>query len=198
MLQEFRNVIPDEVPRLPPMSDINFTFDLVPGAAPVSQTSCRISIPEILEMKMKLQDLLEKKYLMPSVFPWGTPSLFVKEKYGTLWLCIDYRQLSKFNVKDKYLFPRIDDLFDQMREAKLFSEIDLAFDYHQVSIKDEDVHRTTSRARYGPYELVVVPFGFTNAPTTFICLRNNVFSRYLGKYVLVFLDDVPTYSKDEE
>ena len=101
-------------------------------------------------------------------------------------------------MKNKYSLPRIDDLFDQMRGAKIFSKIDLRFDYHQVSIKDEDVHRKTFIARYGSYELVVVPFGFTNAPTMFICHRNNVFSRYLGNYVLVFLDDIPTYSKDEE
>ena len=101
-------------------------------------------------------------------------------------------------MKDNYPFPRIDDLFDQMRGAKVFSKTDLGSDYHQVSIKDEDVHRTTFRARYGSYELVVVPFGFKNAPTTFICLRNNVFSKYLGKHVLFFLDDIPTYSKDEE
>ena len=93
-------------------------------------------------------------------------------------------------MKEKYPLPRIDELFDQMRGAKVFSKIDLGSDHHQVRIKDEDVHRTTFRARYGSYELVVVPFGFTNALTTFIRLRNNVFSRYLGKYVCVFLDDI--------
>ena len=92
-------------------------------------------------------------------------------------------------MKDKYPLPRIDDLF---------FKIDLGSYYHQVSIKDEDVHSTTFRERYGSYELVVVPFGFTNAPTMFICLRNNVFSRYLGKYVLIFLDNIPTYLKDGE
>ena len=101
-------------------------------------------------------------------------------------------------MKDKYPLPRIDDLFDQMRGEKVFSKIHVGSDYHQLSIKDEDVHRTTFRERYGSYELVVVPFGFTNAPTMLIFLRNNVFSRYLGKYVLVFLDDILTYSKDEE
>ena len=85
-----------------------------------------------------------------------------------------------------------------MQGSEVFSKLDLGFGDHQVRVKDENVHRTTFRARYGSYELVVVPFGFTNAPATFMCLRNNVFSRYLGKYVLVFLDDIPTYSKDEE
>ena len=132
------------------------------------------------------------------MFPWIAPAMFVKKKDGTIWLCIHHRKQSKVTVKVKYPLPRIDDLFDQMGEAKLFSNIDLGSDYHQVRIKDEYVHKTTFRARYGYYELVVVPFGFTNAPATFICLKNNIFSRYLEKYVLVFLDGILTYSKDEE
>ena len=133
----------------------------------MSRTSCRMSIPEILELKMQLQELWEKRYIKQSVSPWGAPFMFGKKKYGTLWLCIDYRQLSKVTVKDKYPLPRIDDLFDQLREAKVFSNIDLVSNYHQVKFKDEDVHKTTFRARCGSYELVVVPFGFTNAPATF-------------------------------
>ena len=198
MLQEFKNVLPDEIPRLPQRSDINFTFELVPGAAPVSETSCRMNKTELLELNMQLQELLEKKYLRPSVSPWGTPFLFVKKKDSKFWLCIDYGKLNKVMVKDKYPLPRIDDLFDQIRGAKVFSKIDLRSGDQQVRIKNEDVHKATFVARYESYEVVVVPFGFTNAPTTFICLRNNYFSRYLGKYVLVFLDGILTYSKDEE
>ena len=130
--------------------------------------------------------------------PWGAPVLFVKKKYGTLRLCIDYRQLNKVIVKNKYPFPRIHDLFDQIRGAKVFSKIDLRSGYHQLRIKDEDIHKTTFRTRYGNYEFVVVPFGLTNAPATFMCLMNSVFSRYLEKFVLVFLDDILVYSKNEE
>ena len=101
-------------------------------------------------------------------------------------------------VKNKYPFPRIDDLFDQMRGAKVFSKIDLRSGYYQVRIKDEDIHKKTFRTRYGHYEFVVVPFGLTNAPTTFMCLMNSVFSRYLYKFGLVFLDDILVYSKNEE
>ena len=129
--------------------------------------------------------------------PWGAPVLFVKKKDGTLRLCIDYRQLNKVTVKNKYPLPRIHELFD-MRGVKVFSKIDLRSGYDQVRIKDEDNHKTTFRTRYGHYEFVVVPFGLTNAPATFMCLMNSVFSRYLDKFVLVFLDDILVYSKNEE
>ena len=124
--------------------------------------------------------------------------MFVKNKDHTLIFCIDYKQLKKVTVKNKYPFPRIDDDFDQMRGAKAFSKIDLRSGYHQVRIKDEDIHKTAFRTRYGHYEFVVVPFGLTNAPGTFMCLMNSVFSRYLDKFVLVFLDDILVYSKNEE
>ena len=118
--------------------------------------------------------------------PWGSPILFLKKKYGTLRLRIDYRQLNKVTVKNKYPFPRIDDLFDQIIGAKVFSKIDLRSSYHQVRIKDEDIHKTTFRTRYGHYEFVVVPFGLTNAPATFMCLMNKVFNRYLDKFCSCF------------
>ena len=118
---------------------------------------------------------------------WGSPVLFVKKKYGTFRLCIDYRQLNKVIVKIKYPLPRIDDLFDQMRGAKVFSKIDLRYGYNQVRIKEDDIHKTTFRTRYGHYEFVVVPFGLTNAPTTFMCLMSSVFGRYLDKLFLFSL-----------
>ena len=105
VLQEFRDVFPDEIPGLPPKRDIDFTIELVPGAAPVSKAPYRKSTPEMLELKMQLQELLEKKYIQPSVSPWGAPILFVKKKDGTLRLCIDYKMLKKFTKNNKYTLP---------------------------------------------------------------------------------------------
>ena len=148
---------------------------------------------------MQLQELLEKKYISPSVSPSRAPILFVKNKDGTLRLCIDYTQLKKVTVKNKYPLPWIDDLFYQTRGARVFSNIDLRSGYHQERIKDEYIHKTAFRTRYWHYEFVVVPFGLTNAPATFMCLiMNSFFSRYLDKFVLVFLDDILVYSKNEK
>jgi hypothetical protein len=133
---------------------------------------------------------MDKGYIQPSVSPWGEPTLFVKKKDGTLRLCIDYRQLNKTTIKNKYPLPRIDDLFDQLGGASIFSKIELRSGYHQVRIKDEDIHKTTFRTRYGNYKFVVVPFGLTNAPATFMCLINNVLNKFLDRFVLVFIDDI--------
>jgi hypothetical protein len=123
----------------------------------------------------------------------------MEKKDGTLRLCIDFRQLNKFNVRNKYPLPIIDDSFDQLRGGNiLFARIYLRSSCHQVRIKDEDINKTTFRTRYGQYEFVVMPFELTNAPTTFMCLMNGIFRNYLDKFVIMFLDDILIYSKLEE
>ena len=129
---------------------------------------------ELKELKLKLQELLEKGFIRLSVSPWGAPMLFVKKKDGTLRLCVDYRQLNKMTVKNKYPLPRIDDLFDQFKGASVFSKIDLRSGYHQLRIKDMDVHKTTFRTRYGHFEFLVMLFRLTNAPAAFMDLMNHV------------------------
>ena len=124
VLQEFKDVFPHEIPGIPPKRDIDFTIDVMAGVTPVSKEPYRMSTLEMLELKMQLQDLLEKNYIRPSVSPWGALVLFVKKKDGTLRFCIDYKQMNKVTVKNKNPFPRIDDLFDQMRGTKVFSKID--------------------------------------------------------------------------
>eukprot|EP00253_Pinus_taeda_P011652 PITA_11652 len=198
IIQEFTDVFPEEIPGLPPRRNIDFTIELVPGAAPVSRAPYRMSIPELTELKMQLQELLDKEYIRPSVSPWGAPVLFVKKKDGTLRMCIDYRQLNKLTIKNKYPLPRIDELFDQVKGATVFSKIDLRSGYHQIRIKDEDIAKTAFRTRYGHYEFVVLPFGLTNAPATFMCLMNSIFHPYLDRFVLIFIDDILIYSRTIE
>eukprot|EP00253_Pinus_taeda_P011376 PITA_11376 len=198
IIQEFTDVFPKEIPGLPPRRNIDFTIELVPGAAPVSRAPYRMSIPELTELKIQLQELLDKEYIRPSVSPWRAPVLFVKKKDGTLWMCIDYIQLNKLTIKNKYPLPRIDELFDQVKGATVFSKIDLRSGYHQIRIKDEDIAKTAFRTRYGHYEFVVLPFGLTNAPATFMCLMNNIFHPYLDRFVLIFIDDILIYSRTIE
>eukprot|EP00253_Pinus_taeda_P012179 PITA_12179 len=198
VIQEFTDVFPEEIPGLPPRRNIDFTIELTPGAAPVSRAPYRMSTPELTELKMQLQELLDKEYIRPSVSPWGAPVLFVKKKDGTLQMCIDYRQLNKLTIKNKYPLPRIDELFDQVKGATVFSKIDLRSGYHQIRIKDEDIAKTAFRTRYGHYEFVVLPFGLTNAPATFMCLMNSIFHPYLDRFVLIFIDDILIYSRTIE
>ena len=161
---DYLDVFPKEFPGLPPQREIEFAIDVVLGATPASITPYRMALVELKEFKLQLQELLEKGFIRPSVSPWGALVLFVKKKDGTLRLCVDYKQLNKMTVKNKYLLPRIDDLFDQLKGASIFLKIDLRSGYHQLSIKDADVHKTVFKTRYGHYEFLVMPFGLTNAP----------------------------------
>jgi hypothetical protein len=197
VLKEFKDVF-QEVPGLPPKRDIDFSINLMPGEAPVSKAPYRTSTPEQKELQLQLEELLRKGYIRPSVSPWGAPVLFVKKKDGTMRLCINFRQLNKVTVKNKYPLPRIDDLFDQLKDAKVFLKIDLQSGYHQVRIKDKDISKTAFRTRYDHYEFTVVLFGLSNAPVVFMCLIYGVFKNYLDKFVIVFLDDILVYSKTKE
>ncbi|KAL8154567.1 hypothetical protein AgCh_000077 [Apium graveolens] len=135
--------------------------------------------------------------IRPSVSPWGAPVLFVKKKDGRMRLCIDYRELNKLTIKNRYPLPRIDDLFDQLKDVVYFSKIDLRTGYHQLKIKPEDISKTAFRTRYGHYEFLVMSFGLTNAPAAFMDLMNRVFKKYLDKCVIVFIDDILIYSRTE-
>lgn len=139
--------------------------------------------------------MLNKKLIRPSVSPWGALVLFVRKKDGTMRLCTDYKMLNKVTIKNRYPLPRIDNLFDQMKGATVFSKFDLRSGYHQLCIKDEDIHKTAFRTRYGHYEFTVLPFRLTNALAAFMNLMNRIFQDCLDKFVLVFIDDILIYSK---
>lgn len=134
-LRNYRDVFLEEQPGLPPSRIFNFTIDLVPGAKPISRAPYRMTTTELMELQVQLQELLDKKLIRPSISSWGAPVLFVKKRDGTMRLCIDYRMLNKVNIKNRYPLPRIDDLFDQMRGASVFSKIDLRSGYYQLKIK---------------------------------------------------------------
>ena len=195
VVKEFPEVFPDDLPGLPPDREIEFSIDLIPGTGAISKAPYRMAPAELKELKEQLQELLDKGFIRPSVSPWGAPVLFVKKKDGSFRLCIDYRELNKVTIRNKYPLPRIDDLFDQLQGAQVFSKIDLRSGYHQLKIKTEDVPKTAFRTRYGHYEFLVLPFGLTNAPAVFMDLMNRVFRPYLDQFVVVFIDDILIYSK---
>ncbi|WMV13510.1 hypothetical protein MTR67_006895 [Solanum verrucosum] len=174
---------PENLPGLPPEREIEFPIELIPGSTPISITPYRMAPAELRELKAQLQELLEKGFIRPSVSPWGAPVLFVKKKDVTLRLCIDYRQLNRITIKNRYPLPRIDDLFDQLKGAKVFSKIDLRSGYHQLRVRAEDIPKIAFRTRYGHYEFLVMPFGLTNAPVVFMDLMNRVFKPYLDQFM---------------
>jgi hypothetical protein len=153
---------------------------------------------ELEELKKQLADMLSKGLIRPSASPWVSPVLFVDKRDGTIRLCVDYRKLNKVTIKNKYPLPKIEDLFDQLNGARVFSKIDLCMGYHQLKVRELDIPKTAFTTRYGLFEYTVMSFGLTNAPTYFMNLMNKVFMKFLDKFVVVFIDDILVYSKTEE
>jgi hypothetical protein len=161
---EFPNVFLEDLPGLPPERDVEFVIELKPGTTPISRRSYRMPPNELAELKIKLQDLLEKGFIWPSSSPWGCPAIFVKKKDQTLRMCVDYKPLNEVTINNKYPLPRIDILFDQLTGARVFSKIDLRSVYHQIRIRPEDIPKTAFTTRYGLFEYLVMSFSLTNAP----------------------------------
>ncbi|GJR26023.1 putative reverse transcriptase domain-containing protein [Tanacetum coccineum] len=168
VVREFLEVFPEDLPGLPP------------------------------ELSDQLQELADRGFIRLSTSPWGAPVLFVKKKDGSFRMCIDYRELNKLTIKNRYPLPRIDDLFDQLQGSSVYSKIDLSSGYHQLRVRDEDISKTAFRTRYGHYEFQVMPFSLTNAPAVFMDLMNRVCKPYLDKFVIVFIDDILIYSRNKE
>ena len=195
---EYEDVFPDELPRLPPHRDVDFTIELHPSTSLISMTSHRMAPVELQELKVQLQELLDRGFIRPSTSPWGAPMLFAKKKDKTLLLCIDYKKLNRVTIKNRYPMLRIDDLFDQLRGARVYSRIDLRTGYHQLRVREADIPKMEFRMRYGHFEFTVMPFELTNAPAAFMDLMYWVFQPYLDMFVVVFVDDILIYSKSEE
>ncbi|GKB96436.1 putative reverse transcriptase domain-containing protein [Tanacetum coccineum] len=172
IVRDFLEVFPEDLPGLPPTRQVEFQIDLVPGAAPVARAPYRLAPSEMKELSEQLKELSNEGFIRPSSSPWGALVLFVKKKDGSFWMCIDYRELNKLTVKNRYPLPRIDDLFDQLQGSSVYSKIDLRSGYHQLRVREEDIPKTAFRTRYGHYEFQVMPFGLTNAPAVFMDLMN--------------------------
>ncbi|GKA36574.1 putative reverse transcriptase domain-containing protein [Tanacetum coccineum] len=198
VLQDFLEVFPEDLPGVPPTRRVEFQIELVPGAAPVAWAPYRLATSEMKELSDQLQELSDKGFIRPSSSPWGAPVLFVKKKDGSFRMCIDYKELNKLTVKNRYPLPRIDDLFDNLQGSSVYSKVDIRLGYHQLRVREEDILKTAFRTRYGHYEFQVMLFGLTNAPAVFMDLMNQVCKPYLDWFVIVFIDDILIYSKSKQ
>jgi hypothetical protein len=198
VVSEFPDVFPKDLPGMSPERKVEFVIEFIPGTAPISKRAYRLSGLELVELKKQINELSEKGYIRPSTSPWVAHVLFVEKKDDTRRMCIDYRALNEVTIKNKYPLSRIEDLFDQLRGASVFSKIDLMSGYHQFRIRPSDIPKTAFITKYGLYEYTVMSFGLTNAPAFFMNLMNSVFMDYLDKFVVVFIDNILIYSQSKE
>ncbi|GKC95156.1 putative reverse transcriptase domain-containing protein [Tanacetum coccineum] len=198
IVQDFLEVFLEDLSGIPPTRQVEFQIDFIPGAALVAREPYRLASSEMKELSDQLKELFDKGFIRPSSSPWGAPVLFVKKKDGSFRMCIDYRELNKLTVKNRYPLPRIDDLFDQLQGSSIYSKIDLRLGYHQLRVREEDIPKTAFRTRYGHYEFQVMSFSLTNAPAVFMDLMNRVCKPYLDKFVIVFIDNILIYSKNKQ
>ncbi|GKC06018.1 reverse transcriptase domain-containing protein [Tanacetum coccineum] len=198
MFRYFPEVFPDDLSGLSPIWEIKFRIELIPGSTPVAKSPYRLAPFELEELSGQVKELQDKGFIRPSSSSWGAPLLFVKKKDGSFRMCINYRELNKLTVKNRYPLPRIDDLFDQLQGSQFFSMIDLRSGYHQLRVHEDNIPKTAFRTCYGHFEFTLMPFGLTNAPAIFMDLMNRVCRPYLDKFVIVFIDDILIYSKTQE
>jgi hypothetical protein len=198
MVNEFPDVFPKELLGMLPDRDIEFVIELKHGTTPIYKTPFRVTIPGVVKLKEHIKEFLDKAFIHPCSSPWGAPMIFVPKKDDSQRLCVDYYALNEVTIKNKYLLPRIDDLFDQLHGACVFSKIDLRSGYHQLKVPECDILKTAFVLRYGLYKIMVMSFGLTNAPAYFMYMMNKVFMEYLDKFVVVFINDTLVYSRCEE
>ena len=198
LLDRYSDLFPESLPGFPPDRGAPATIPLIPGAKPSNRPSFRYSPAELAEMRAQIEYLLDRKLIDWSSSPYAAPVLFVKKPNGTFRMCVDYRALNRMTQRNQYPLPRIDDLLDQLRGARVFSAVDLMQGYYQIPLAEADRHKTAFRTPMGLFEFRVLPFGLTNAPAHFQTVMNRIFAPYIGRFVLVYLDDVLIFSQNAQ
>nr|GEU41202.1 putative reverse transcriptase domain-containing protein [Tanacetum cinerariifolium] len=178
--------------------EIKFRIELISGVVLVAKSPYRLAPYELEDLSGQLKELQDKGFIRPSSWPWEALVLFAKKNDGSFRMCIDYKELNKLTIKNRYLLHRIDDLFDQLQRSQFFSQVDLKSGYHQLRVHEDDIPKTVFRTRYGHFEFTLMPFGLTNAPAVFKDLMNRVYRPYLEKFLIVFIEDILIYSKTWE
>jgi hypothetical protein len=198
VVQKYPNIFPEELPGMPSDRDIEFLIELLRGTPPISKRPYRMPVNKLVQLEKQIAELQAKGFIRPSSSPWGALMLFVEKKDEAQRMCVDYHSLNEVTIKNKYPLPRIEDLFDQMKRASVFSKIDLRSGYHQLKIWESDIPKTMFHTRYGLYEYTMMPFGLTNVLAYFMYLMNKVFMEYLDKFIVAFIDDILIFSKMKE